>query len=174
MFNWLQPHIHGARCLELYAGSGILSIEGLSRGAGHVTIIDQSSSTTRQIQRSLRALDAEVTRYQCIQDDAQRWIKRQSCVVWDIIFLDPPFGGDELSVVLPLISSRRLLHADGLVYIETPEQLSQRDLPDDWKIHRSKQAANVHFCLCHQVKRPNADENCSSSKDEAIQDNASG
>ncbi len=151
LFNWLQPHIHGARCLELYAGSGILSIEALSRGAEHVIIVDQSSSTTHAIRNSLQSLDASTTRYQCIQADAGVWIEQQSQVAWDIIFLDPPFAGDELAAVLPLISNRQLLKTGGLIYIESPGELSRSDLPTEWEILRNKQASNVHYCLCRQT-----------------------
>ncbi|MEO2176576.1 MAG: RsmD family RNA methyltransferase, partial [bacterium] len=86
-----------------------------------------------------------------IQADAGVWIEQQSQAAWDIIFLDPPFAGDELAVVLPIVSNRRLLKNDGLVYIETPRELSRHDLPIAWEILRSKQASNVHYCLCRQA-----------------------
>ncbi len=157
LFNWLASCIRGASCLELYAGSGILSIEALSRGAQHITVIDRSASSVHQVRKSLQALDAGLDRYQCIQSDAFQWIQKHDRDAWDLIFLDPPFQHTkhELDLVLPLISARGLLATDGVVYIETPHEVIQSDLPDRWEILKHKKASNVHYCLCQHVTRSN-------------------
>jgi len=151
LFNWLQKKITGASCLELYAGSGVLSMEALSRGARHVTIIDQSAAVISRIKANLQKLGSPTSNYDCIQYDAGNWIRHQADTRWDVIFLDPPFNSAELEMLLPLISAAQLLHPDGYLYIETPMPLTINDLPPDWQIYRNKKASKVHYCLCQRA-----------------------
>jgi len=147
LFNWLQYSIPGARCLELYAGSGILSLEALSRHASHITIVDRAADVIAAIKTNLTLLKAEPGQYECIQASALTWLSSQENT-WDLIFLDPPFKSQELESLLPIIATNKLLKPDGYVYLETPKAIEQQDLPEGWHIHRNKKAASVHYCLC--------------------------
>ena len=151
LFNWLQHMIRGASCLELYAGTGILSIEALSRGARHVSIVDQSVSAIEYINTNLQKLCDDKSRYSTARSEASHWLEQQPDTTWDVIFLDPPFESCDLGRLLPLISQQQLLNPAGFVYIETPSALTQSDLPSDWRIYRQKQASRVHYCLCHNA-----------------------
>jgi len=146
LFNWLQLSVPGARCLELYCGSGILSIEALSRGAKHVTMIDQSREAISKVKQSLKELSADPARYHCEQAFAQNWLSQENSL-FDIIFLDPPFESPELESLLPLIKSKHLLSEDGFIYIESPQAILAETLPEGWTIYRNKKAAKVHYCL---------------------------
>ncbi|MFT7688747.1 MAG: 16S rRNA (guanine966-N2)-methyltransferase [Candidatus Azotimanducaceae bacterium] len=146
LFNWLQSSIFGAKCLELYSGSGILSIEALSRGAEHTTIIDQSKDALETIKLNLGLLSAVHSRFSCVQGKASVWLETQT-QAFDIIFLDPPFDSFELEQVLPLIKQNNLLAEQGYIYIESAQALDPSLMPKEWKVHRSKQAASVHYCL---------------------------
>ena len=146
LFNWIQNSIFDSQCLELYCGSAILSIEALSRGAKHVTIIDQTKRTIDMVRENLEALSAERSRFSCIQSTAKNWLNKQK-EGYDIIFLDPPFDSTELEVVLPIIQHNNLLTKDGFIYIESAQALNPSRLPKEWRIYRSKQAAKVHYSL---------------------------
>ena len=76
LFNWLQSSVGGARCLELYGGSGILSIEALSRGASHVTVIDKSDKACRQIRNNIESLCTVDSRYLCQNAQAYDWLSQ--------------------------------------------------------------------------------------------------
>ena len=146
LFNWLQNSIFDAKCLELYAGSGILSIEALSRGASHATSIDQTSATIETIRQNLASLDLEASRYSCIRSNANVWLEAQTAS-FDLIFLDPPFDSNELALILPIIHTNNLLAEHGFVYVESSEALDPSLLPREWTIYRSKKAGSVHYCL---------------------------
>jgi 16S rRNA (guanine966-N2)-methyltransferase len=146
LFNWLQNSIFDAKCLELYAGSGILSVEALSRGASHATIIDQTRATVDVIRQNLDSLDLEKSRFSCIQSDANVWLAAQT-EPFNLIFLDPPFNSDELARILPIIQFNNLLTEEGFIYVESAEVLNPSMLPREWTIYRSKKAASVHYCL---------------------------
>ncbi len=146
LFNWLQNDIHGAKCLELYAGSGILSIEALSRGAKLVSIIDSDPLITAHINRELSRLDAAVASYKSYNETARSFLRR-SKDEFDIVFVDPPFDGDELGSIIANLANSSILSADALIYVESPNVLVSDDLPSGWKLHRQKKAATVHYAL---------------------------
>ena len=146
LFNWLMQDIAGARCLELFAGSGALSLEALSRGAAHATIIEKNRHTLDALARSLKELAPVADSYSLLHDDALLWLDTATDP-YDIIFLDPPFGSGALPGVISKISERAL--AAGWIYIESAEPIPESALPASWRLHRQKQAGAVHYCLCH-------------------------
>jgi 16S rRNA (guanine966-N2)-methyltransferase len=148
LFNWLQGFMHGSKCLELYAGSGILSLEALSRGAKSVTLIEQSSQVHQHLQSELAIITDDPQSYRCINQPAMTWASNPSDGPFDIIFLDPPFAGSELDTVLPLIEVQNLLSADGIVYIESPAKILSEAIPFQFEIYKQMQAGSVHYCLC--------------------------
>ena len=147
LFNWLQLTIPQAKCLELYAGSGILSIEALSRGAKHVTILDSNKHTVDAIKNNLQLLSVERNRFDCLQAQANTWLAKQK-EPFDVIFLDPPFDSHEIDSILSIIENNGLLTELGFVYLETPALI--KDLPENWLIHRQKKAGAVHYCLLNK------------------------
>ncbi len=145
LFNWLQFDIAGARCIEPYAGSGVLSMEALSRGARFVTIVDTSRNVCDVITRNLGTLGAAPESFAVIQSDAMTFIE-STREQWDIAFLDPPFDSDELVRLLPAITSR--IAPGGFVYLETPDALDEGTLPASLNLFRQKRAGQVHYALC--------------------------
>lgn len=148
LFNWLQGYVHDARCLELYAGSGILSLEALSRGAKSVTLVEQSRQVHQHLQSELANISDDAQSYRCINQPAINWATNQSEGPFDIIFLDPPFAGLELNTVLPLIRAQKLLSANGIIYIESPAKILREVIPLQFEVYKQKKAGNVHYCLC--------------------------
>jgi len=151
LFNWLQGHIHGARCLELYAGSGILSLEALSRGASEVVLIDKTKQTIDYLSGAFSGFPVPRQQYRLLNLPARDWLDEQHPQKFDIVFIDPPFASNELGLILKQLASGDLLDPGALIYIESAEPLLECNLPNHWEIHRHKEAASVHYCLCRVI-----------------------
>lgn len=145
LFNWLREDIHDARCLELFAGSGALSMEALSRGARHVTLIESNATAVAHLERNLSALGADSNTFEICRGDAVTWLANCDDR-YDLVFIDPPFDGQLIGPLLATLSSRQI--ASHWVYLETPLAVAAGDLPQRWSLHRQKQAGAVHYCLC--------------------------
>lgn len=141
VFDWLAPLISGARCLDLFAGSGALGIEALSRGAASCRFVEsdaRSAALIRQALQKLKAEDAEV-----LQRDAFAAIP-QLAAPFDVLFLDPPYGKGLLERALPLLPP--LLSRHNRIYLEWPVR-GAPDLPPGFALLRDKQAGQVCFGL---------------------------
>jgi 16S rRNA (guanine966-N2)-methyltransferase len=143
LFNWLQQQIVGARCLDLFAGSGALGLEALSRGAAHVTFVDREPQVGRHLKQTLERLgssDGTVA-----TEDAQRFLLRPP-QPFDIVFLDPPFASSVLEQVANRLQQGWL--APGAhIYVECPADRSLSTLPAQWAVHRTKRAGQVGYHL---------------------------
>jgi len=119
LFNWLAPIVHRSRCLDLYAGSGALGIEALSRGAAAVDFVDSSRSAVEAIRDALHTLDvSSVGAATVSQNTAERYVGAARDP-WDIVFLDPPFGQDLAFPMAQTLLDSTLIREDGLIYVET-------------------------------------------------------
>ena len=145
LFNWLMHDIRGADCLDLFAGSGVLSIEALSRGANHVTLIESNEAASSGISQNLALLDADPNRFDNIKSNAMTWLG-QCDTGFDLIFIDPPFASNVLPAVLEHVAVRQI--ARKFIYLETPVALKTSDLPNQWNLYRQKQTGSVHYSLC--------------------------
>jgi 16S rRNA (guanine966-N2)-methyltransferase len=135
----------------LYAGSGILSLEALSRGAKHVTLVEKENTVWRHLLATCRGLAEDDKTYDCHNMTAQAFVAAASDnAPYDLIFLDPPFGSRELIDLLPRLTTDRLLAAEGRIYIESEFAVTQSIIGADWEIFRQKQAGSVHYCLCRR------------------------
>lgn len=143
LFNWLQPHIVGARCLDLFAGSGALGIEALSRGAAVVAFVDREPLVGRHLTETLRRLGASGASIH--SQDALRFLE-QPPRPFDVVFLDPPFASSLLPVVFTQLP-RGWLAPDAHVYVECPADTPIPPLAPRWTVYRSKQAGQVGYHL---------------------------
>src|SRR5258708_23668137 len=109
LFNWLQHHIAGARCLDLFAGSGALGLEALSRGAKEVVFVEQAVAASRALQEQLIRLGGE-SKGQVVEMGAARYL-RSPPRPFDIVFLDPPFGQGALAEYVPMLDTGQWLEA---------------------------------------------------------------
>lgn len=141
LFNWLMHDIHGARCLDAFAGSGALGFEALSRGAQQVVMLEQSPLVFKQLIKTAQSFDA--TALQIIQGDALDYLKHCQ-QQFDIVFLDPPFCDNHLPACLEQLASHCLAD-DGLVYLESPNQLTLDSKL--WQPLKLKQAGQVVYAL---------------------------
>lgn len=148
LFNWLMHDIHGARCLDLFAGSGALGFEALSRGADSVTLVEQNPQIADSIRDNLAKLEANRNLWKVETSDAYRWLADNS-EDYDIVFLDPPFTDDRIHELLTLIADSGT--ARHYIYIETVEPLDASILPAGWQIKRQKRAGAAHYALCSVI-----------------------
>ena len=144
LFNWLQPVIAGARCLDLFAGSGALGFEAASRGASEVLLIEHSESVIRVLAANARTLGT--SRVKVRRAEALHWLSG-SAEPFDIVFLDPPFDKNQLGPSCNLLSGKGWLAPRALVYLEAPLNRAFVALPSDWSLIRDKQAGQVRFAL---------------------------
>ena len=149
LFNWLMPDIQGASCLDLFAGSGVLGFEALSRGAASVTLVEQNPAIARSIADNLGKLEADRSRWTVTVSDARQWLAQQTGQ-YDLAFIDPPFAGQDIPALLGRIAEKRLVRR--YVYVETGSRLNPSLLPEGWLLHRQKKSGAVHYALC----RPDA------------------
>jgi 16S rRNA (guanine966-N2)-methyltransferase len=142
LFNWLAGHLDAAHCLDLFAGSGALAFEALSRGAQHATLIDNDRRVVRALRKSRDQLAAD--NCAIIQASALDFL-RQATAVWDVVFLDPPFDGPLLEQSLDALRNGTCLHAASIVYVE----MRIHDPPDltHWRIWKSARAGDVQSML---------------------------
>lgn len=148
LFNWLQGEVHGARCLELYAGSGILSLEALSRGAKQVVLIDRMKQTVRHLSEVFTDFSIPREQYQIFNMPAHDWLEEDCAQKFNIVFIDPPFAVDEYVLILDALVRSDLLDSAALIYIESAAPVRPCQIPKNWEIHRQKKAGSVHYCLC--------------------------
>ena len=149
LFNWLAPGIHGKRCLDLFAGTGALGLEALSRGAGDVVFVEKATRAARTLARNIETLDAEGATV--LQQDAEEFLEADGTAPFDLIFLDPPFAEDMLGELCRLIEERGLLVEGGLVYLEQDRAREIAVLPDNWHVLKNKTAGNVRYMLVQRA-----------------------
>lgn len=145
LFNWLMPVIHGASCLDLFAGSGALGLEALSRGAAFTTFVDSHSKATQAIQSHLELLNAgEIA--EVVQMDGMKFLSREA-KPYDVVFLDPPYQSDFMQKVIPLLETHNWLNPDAMLYLEIEKRHALPELPANWQKLKEKTAGEVNYFL---------------------------
>ncbi len=144
LFNWLQPALPGAACLDLFAGSGALGLEAASRGAGQVVMLDRSSVVVEQLRQNISLLGLNQTRVE--QADALSWLQSPA-QSFDIVFLDPPFADNLLHQASQLLEDGGWLKSDALIYVEADAGMDMPQLPSGWRQLKEKRAGQVVYAL---------------------------
>jgi 16S rRNA (guanine966-N2)-methyltransferase len=144
LFNWLAPQIAGARCLDLFAGTGALGLEALSRGAGSTVFVESSPQAVAALRRNISSLDASLADVQAV--DAMSYLQ-QCDALFDVVFLDPPFAEGNLEELCRLIAGHGILANAANVYLEQDRAAPEPQLPAGWTLLKSKTAGNVRYML---------------------------
>ena len=147
LFNWLREAVPGSRCLDLFAGSGALGLEALSRGANRAVFIERDPQAVRELQANLEMLDAAAADVR--REDALRFLHGPASS-FDVVFLDPPFASNYLAEVCRLLDARGWLAPGAHIYIERPAREALDDLPKGWTVLRSKRAGEVGYHLAQR------------------------
>lgn len=148
LFNWLQFDIVEARCLDLFAGSGALALESLSRHADYCLMLEKDVKACSQLSRHLANLECD--RAEILNTDSLQWLKtagpERPMEPFDVIFCDPPFASTLWQNCFELLEAQRLIKKGGWVYVEAPKNQSLT-FPSGWRIHRQKSTGQVDFYL---------------------------
>lgn len=144
LFNWLAQEVPGAKCLDLFAGSGGLGFEAASRQAQSVTLIELNPTAFKQIQQNIAALNA--SNLQVVNSDALTFLQ-QTGTPQHIVFIDPPFRQGLLNETVTLLEQNGWLADDAMIYIETEKELPLDGIPNNWHLHREKTAGQVSYRL---------------------------
>ena len=152
VFNWLRDVIEGARCLDLFAGSGALGFEAASRGAASVVQVDAAEKVCDALRQNCSLLKAD-ERIRVIRDQARGYLTGPA-EPFDVVFLDPPFRRGWLQPLCQMLESRGWLAPVAHIYLEYERELRLTDLPPTWNPYRRGEAGEVAFALYQRISRP--------------------
>jgi 16S rRNA (guanine966-N2)-methyltransferase len=148
LFNWLAPEIQGSRCLDLFAGSGALGIEALSRGAEVSVLVERDSKAAAQLKANLEILKAEQGRV--VNADVLGLLQKGNTdAPYHIIFIDPPFQLNLWQSVIDALEAGNWLADNATIYIESGRD-DEYQPPINWQLHRDKHAGAVSYRLFYR------------------------
>lgn len=147
LFNWLMPKLPGARVLDLFAGTGALGLEAMSRGASSAVLVERDAALAANLRGVVDRLGARDS-VEVVQGDALVWLPQQADGGFDVAFVDPPFAQDlwrpTLAALLPKLA------ADAWLYLESPAGVVP-ELPEGWVLHREGRTREVRYALFRAV-----------------------
>ena len=143
LFNWLMPRLPGAQVLDLFAGSGALGLEAVSRGAAAASLVERDAGLATRLREQVARLGAQA-QVQVVQEDALRWLAQPPGTRFDIAFVDPPFAAGLWNQVLAALPAH--LAEDAWLYLEAPHAAVPA-LPADWSLHREGATREVRYAL---------------------------
>ena len=146
LFNWLMHDVSGARCLDLFAGTGSLGLECLSRGAASAVFVESDRKVAAQLQKNLQTLGSDDTGEVSVQS-AISFLGQPARSQFDLIFLDPPFGSDLLAKVMPLLSENGWLADGALVYVEQASKKDPEATPQGWQTYKEGKAGYCRYSV---------------------------
>jgi 16S rRNA (guanine(966)-N(2))-methyltransferase RsmD len=153
LFNWLGQDLSGLHCLDLFAGTGVMGFEALSRGASAVTMVEKSSLACAALHANKTLLNAAAA--SIVHQDALQFLAQNS-QSYQLIFLDPPYNKAWLAQVMPQLAS--CLHDDGRLYVEAEFALDEAQQADSqpflagWQVLKQSKAGNVFYHLLKLAK----------------------
>jgi len=144
LFNWLSPKIVNSTCLDLFAGSGALGIEAISRGAKLAWLVEKEFKIVQNLKQQIAVLNTD--QCQVMQADVFHFLK-QSPTVFDIVFLDPPFRQNLLPPCCEQLENQGWLAPQALIYLESERHFDTAQLPANWQVIKQQTAGQVAYFL---------------------------
>ncbi|MBC6413338.1 MAG: 16S rRNA (guanine(966)-N(2))-methyltransferase RsmD [Chromatiales bacterium] len=144
LFNWLAPTISKAHCLDLFAGSGVIGFESLSRSAASVVMVDNNLRVCAKLRQQAARLEAKNIRI--VHQEATQFINHTS-ETFDIVFIDPPFRSELASVLVHTLSKHPILNPQAMLYVEMPIAKQLDITKTEWKVMRSAKTKQVRYFL---------------------------
>jgi 16S rRNA (guanine966-N2)-methyltransferase len=141
LFNWLGQDLAGKRCLDLFAGSGVLGFEALSRGATQVVMVEKSRAAHRALKENAERLGAGA-RLRLVLGDALHFLAAPGNGTFDVVFVDPPYGSQLIDAVLARLPGA--LARGGSAYVESDSPVAPAA---PWRVRRQGRAGAVHYHL---------------------------
>ena len=139
LFNWLGQRVDGLACLDLFAGSGALGFEAMSRGAARVVMVESDRAIASGLRESAALLQAEGL--EIVETDALAFLKRPR-EKFDLAFVDPPYASGLGARALAQLPAH--LNEGARVYVESAEPVSP---PEPWRVLREDRAGAVRYAL---------------------------
>jgi 16S rRNA (guanine966-N2)-methyltransferase len=146
LFNWLAPVLDGARVLDLFAGTGALGIEALSRGAAEVDFVERERDLAEALRETLARLKQDAPVHAAAAAQFLASARRPYAVV----FLDPPYAANLWSEIAQRLETGAFLVDGALIYVESPRAATP-DLPPNWRLQRELLAGDVRAALYRRV-----------------------
>lgn len=146
LFNWLMHDIAGARCLDLFAGSGALGLECLSRGASRAVFVESDKRIASQLQQNLQTLNCLESGDVTVQS-AISFLRYPAPDQFDLVFLDPPFDSDLLAQAMPLLVENGWLADGALVYVEQASKKDPEQPPAAWQDYKEGKAGYCRYTV---------------------------
>lgn len=147
LFNWVREQIPGETCLDMFAGSGAMGFEALSRGAAEVVFIEKDPKASKAIAENIQSL--EVNNAKLVNDNALYWLA-QHCNLkeqFGLVFLDPPFKEELIYIACGQLQSSGILKSDSKIYVESASDLVEGEMPASWTQLKNKKAGSVRYYL---------------------------
>jgi len=153
LFNWLQGITPEAHCLDLFAGSGALAFEALSRGAASVTMVDEDLRVIQQLQQNTALLKTDkatmkwsdalsfLSEYEPLPEQAKRY---------DIVFLDPPYRDDIIGECTQRLEKSGWLANTAWVYMECGADQALAEIPGNWELLHNKKSSQIRYALARR------------------------
>lgn len=161
VFNWLQPFLPGARCLDLFAGSGALGLESLSRGAAELVLVDRDPRVVASLRDNIQRLQAAGA--MVVRADARHYLRRSRgeagapivrsappAPMFDVVFLDPPYRSSLVEPCARMLDALGWLAPGAHIYLETAAADAPPVLPESWLLVRTRQAGQVGYHLAER------------------------
>ena len=150
-FNWLTAQIDGARCIDVFAGSGALAFEALSRGAAQCTALEQQGGAIKQLRETAASLQAE--NLDIIQADSLNYLQQSPPQEpYNLAFVDPPFAAGMLNKACAFLNNSGWLAPDALIYCEMASADNSFIPPENWQMLRDKVSGEVRYCLYSRIE----------------------
>lgn len=144
LFNWLSKEILQARCLDLFAGSGALGFEALSRGACHVTFVDCQPAVLTQLKQNIALFETPHANVINLKIPS---LSFPNITPFNLVFLDPPFYQNLIEPSCQWLETQQLLAKNAYIYIEAEKNLHPLPVPSSWQLLKSKTAGEVGYHL---------------------------
>ncbi len=148
LFNWIRSEVAGARCLDLFAGSGALGFEAASRGAESVLQVELNPKAARALRENRSCLGAE--RVETVTANVRKFLRRSPARPFDLVFLDPPFGRGWVPFCCHALEEGGWLKPGAGIYVEAERELDTPEVPGNWERLRHKRVGDVG---CHLYRR---------------------
>lgn len=146
LFNWLMHDVVGANCLDLFAGSGALGLECLSRGAKAVQFVESDKGVAKALKANILTLGANDSA-SVLEQSAMGFLAGSAKTKFNLVFLDPPFQAGLLAPAIKLLHTNNWLGEGAMVYIERSANDPALVIPSKWQIYRERTMGQSHFCL---------------------------
>jgi len=146
LFSMLAAQVPGARVLDLFAGSGAVGLEAVSRGATEAVWVETDRRHVSILKENVRAFGAAG---RVVGDDCLRWLRHAEGEPFDLAFADPPYEWaleHGFAGIAELLRTRKLLRADGILVVEQPTELAAAELPE-WEMLRDREYGHTRLVM---------------------------